>query len=184
MFIKFFKRAEQPPKLSEEQRNKDRDIQKGMDYLREKNPYIAKEFFKKGGLSPKEVVSRLTEAARESIESDPLFAANCLRAVGFSEEETRPLFELAKFLKEKEEEKHRKSEKERELALDEKLNLKDLGLTFVAKNQKSAAEGCFRKAGEADEDIESLLNLNLVGVEKEKEKIKEELAKIRREKGE
>lgn len=184
MFIKFFKKAEQPPELSEEQKNKDGDIQMGMVYLKKKEPYVAKEFFKKGGLSPKEAVSRLTEAARESIESDPLFAADCLRVVGFSEEETKPLFELAKFLKEKEGEKHRKSKKERELAPDEKLNLRDFGLTLVAKDQKSAAEGCFRKAGEADEDIESLLNLNLVDVEKEKEKIKKELAKIRREKGE
>lgn len=120
--------------ISEPEKEKERNIQMGIEFIRKKQPFVAKEFFKKAGLS---------------------------------EEEAE--FKLAEFLKEKKKEgQDQKPKKERELPLEEKMKLKELGLTFVAKNQKIAAEACFRGAELPNKEIELLLNSKPLDTEKEK----------------
>ena len=71
-----------------------------------------------------------------------------------------------------------------ELILNEKIEkidrirLMDFALDRISRNEEQVARICLENAGLRDEKIESLLGLNLVGVEKEKEKLEKELEKI------
>lgn len=83
---------------------------------------------------------------------------------------------------EKEELEEKEKEKEFKLSPEEKIKLKIFALDSLARNQEDAAEACFRGLELTDEEIESLMELNLLGIEKEKEKLKEELKKIKEKK--
>ena len=120
--------------ISESEKEKERDIQKGIEFIGKKQPFVAKEFFKKAGLSEEEAELKLAEFLEEK----------------------------------KKEEQDQKPKKERELSLEEEIKLKELGLTFVAKNQKIAAEACFRGAKLSNKEIELLLNTKPLSIEKEK----------------
>ncbi len=197
---------EKTGEIKGKEENKASLLKIGIEFLIKKKPDIAREYFKKGGLKEDDVeilVEALeAKAARQaperekrksagldskdkeklsilgvdSIERDPYFAGLCLKTAGYSEEQIRPLFELAK---------NAKAENEKEPAeLDEtsKLRLKDLGLGSLSRNQTDFAKVCFRASKLPEKEIHSLLELNLLGIEKEQEKIKEELEKMKAEK--
>ncbi len=190
--------------------DKKRFIEMGKDFLAKKELYIAREYFRKGELKEKEIKKligdpeknmpertsekeeekkvpaeldsehkeKLSKLGVKSIERDPYFAGLCLKGAGYSEEQVKPLLELAKNAKPKEEEGKRSVE----LDEDSKLRLKDLGLTSLAKNQADFAKLCFLATKLPEEEVNSLLELNLLGIDKEQEKIKNELEKLKSEK--
>ncbi len=124
--------------------------------------------------------AKLAQLGSDSIRrEDFYFAALCFKGAGYSNEVTKPLFSLAKDWKEIEARSQESKRKKIELSLRDKLNLKDLGLVFMVKKELDAAETCLKEAGIEDEEIESLKALNLLGIDKERDKISEELAKLK-----
>lgn len=122
---------------------------------------------------------KLADLGIEAIERREFrFAGICFKEAGF-EEDAKPLFELARFLKEKEAASPQKQKKE--LSPMMKMQLKELGLTFASKNQNHAAGSCFRGAGLSVEEIKSLSGMNLLEIDKEKERLEEEIRKMQAE---
>lgn len=201
----FEEKKEKKQEITE--KDKERFLKMGMDFLVKKELYVAMEYFRKGGLKEKEIKAligdlekgmaeqkpkieempveltsqdkeRLSLLGVESIERDPYFAGLCLEGAGYSKEQVKPLFELAKNAKPKEEEEKQSVE------LDEisKLQLKDLGLASLSKNQADFAKLCFQATKLPEEEVNSLLELNLLGIDREQEKIKNELKELKSEK--
>jgi len=185
--------------------NKEELLRLGVDFWVNKNrPYIAKEYFRQGGLTEKEIEhlfkkldkvitkfrtppeesnkkiklmnlkdqERLSFLGISSIEKNPYFAAICLEAGGYSPEQVKPLFELAET---------KKANEPTPLELDRisKLWLKDLGLASLEKNRMDFAGLCFQKIKIPKKEIESLMKLNLLGIEKERKTIWDKIKKIK-----
>lgn len=131
---------------------------------------------------------RLIEFGLGAILEDPNFGVICLRAGGLSEQDVQRFLGVAKSLQQESAEKmaekikqdHKKMEK---LKLDPRLKLllKDMGLNCVAEQQFTNAKNYFERAGVSDKEIRPLLDLDLVGIDAEKKKIQEELARMSKE---
>lgn len=178
-----------------------------MFLVKKEEPYIAKEYYKQAGLKEDDIdyifdkfekekaksklslpsedkkdagsiklkdKERLSLLGVSSIKKNPLFAAVCLEVGGYSSEQIKPLFELAKIKKE-----NKQKPIELNLTKTDKLWLKDLGLASLEKNRTDFAKLCFRGTNMSREEINSLMKLNLLGIEKEREKIKQSIRKIK-----
>lgn len=143
--FKIFKEKIEERKEKEEDRQ--RFLKLGMEFLLKKEPYIAIEYFRKGGLKEKEI---------EALIGDPKEIVARQKPETKIEDEKEPM----------------------ELDEMSKLRLKDLGLTSLAKNQTDFAKLCFQAIELPKKEIDLLLELNLLGIEREQKKIKKDLEEM------
>ncbi len=109
----------------------------------------------------------------------PGVAREYFKKAGLKEKEANLLIEDLASKNKTIEKQDRKSKKNKELGLREKLRLKELALDSVARNQNDFAKICFKEAGLTDKETESLSSLNLIEIEIEKEKLNKELEELK-----